>query len=364
LSPAHKRGKRTAKPAAGHAVDASVDLTRLLDIVGAFPRQTICVVGDFVLDEFISSEISRVSREAPVLILRHRRTEVYPGGAANAVSNLADLGARVLPVGVVGDDEGGRALLESFRRQRVDVSRILRVRDWVTTTKARYLAGWTHTTEQQVLRVDREPTGALPSRAQEAVERKARQVARRAGAVLVSDYGLGAATPALVRGLRAKCITLDSRFRLLEYREAGVTAATPNEPEIEAAYHERIGTDIRKLEDLGRRALRDLGLSCLVVTRGKDGMAVFENAAQERREVPPPVRHIPIYGSDAPVDVTGAGDTVIAVFTLALAAGASCLEAAHLANYAGGIVVMKRRTATLTRAEIEGALRREATAQR
>jgi rfaE bifunctional protein kinase chain/domain len=364
LSPTRKRGKRSTKPAAGPAADASVDLTRLLDIVGAFPRQTFCVVGDFVLDEFVSSEISRVSREAPVLILRHRRTELYPGGAANAVNNLADLGARVLPVGVVGDDEGGRWLLESFRRKRVDVSRILRVRDWVTTTKTRFLAGWTHTTEQQVLRVDREPAGELPSRVKEAVERKARPAARRSGAVLVSDYGLGAATPSLVRGLRAKCITLDSRFRLLEYRDAGVTAATPNEPEIEAAYHERIGPDIGKLEELGQRALHDLGLSCLVVTRGKDGMAVFESEAQERRESPPPVRHIPIYGSDAPVDVTGAGDTVIAVFALALAAGASCLEAAHLANYAGGIVVMKRRTATVTRAELESALRREATAQR
>jgi rfaE bifunctional protein kinase chain/domain len=364
LSPARKKGKRITRPAAGLAADASVDLTRLLDIVGAFPRQTICVVGDFVLDEFASSEISRVSREAPVLILRHRRTEIYPGGAANAVNNLADLGARVLPVGVVGEDEGGRWLLESFRRKRVDTSRILRVRDWVTTTKTRYLAGWTHTTEQQVLRVDREPTENLPPRIQEAIERKVRPAARGAGAVLVSDYGLGAATPSLVRSLRAKCITLDSRFRLLEYREAGVTAATPNEPEIEAAYHESIGTDIRKLEELGQRALHDLGLSCLIVTRGKDGMTVFESEAQKQREIPPPARHIPIYGSDAPVDVTGAGDTVIAVFTLALAAGASCLEAAHLANYAGGIVVMKRRTATVTRAELESALRREATAQR
>jgi rfaE bifunctional protein kinase chain/domain len=345
-------------------VDASVDLTRLLDIVGAFPRQTICVVGDFVLDEFVSSEISRVSREAPVLILRRRASELYPGGAANAVNNLADLGARALPVGVVGDDEGGSALLDCFRRKRVDASRVLRVREWVTTTKTRFLAGWTHTTEQQVLRVDREPPEPLSQSAQDAVARRARPIARRAAAVLVSDYGLGAATPSLVRELRSKCITLDSRFRLLEYRDAGVTAATPNEPELEAAYRARIGTDMGKLEELGQRALRDLGLASLVVTRGKDGMAVFEREAPGARETSPPVRHIPIFGSDAPVDVTGAGDTVIAVFTLALAAGASCLEAAHLANYAGGIVVMKRRTATVTRAELEAALRREATAQR
>jgi bifunctional ADP-heptose synthase (sugar kinase/adenylyltransferase) len=152
---------------------------------------------------------------------------------------------------------------------------------------------------------------------------------------------------------------LDSRYRLREYAAAGVTAATPNEPELEAAYQTPIGSDARKLDDLGTRALRELGVEALVVTRGKDGMAVFENASRGSQHA----RHIPIYGSDAPVDVTGAGDTVIAVFTLAVAAGASYLEAAHLANYAGGIVVMKRRTATVTRAELESILRREATAQ-
>lgn len=359
------RGKKSGK-ARKVSVDTSVDLLRLLDIVGAFPRQTIGVVGDMVLDEFVSGEISRVSREAPVLILRHRKSEAFPGGAANAVNNLAELGARVIPVGVVGDDEGGQKILEYFRRKHVDTSGIVRAKQWTTTTKTRYLAGWTHTTEQQVLRVDREPQAALPERVVAAIERKAKRVARRADAVLVSDYGLGAATPALVGTLRAKRIALDSRYRLLEYRESGVTAATPNEAEIEAAYQAPVGTDQAKLEELGERALCELGLEALLVTRGKDGMAVFEAGQSEnaRGDGNSVARHIPIYGSDEPVDVTGAGDTVIAVFTLALAAGATYLEAAHLANYAGGIVVMKRRTATVTRAELINVLRREATLQR
>jgi len=334
--------------------DATVDLTRLLDIVATFPRQAIAVVGDFVLDEFVSGEISRVSREAPVLIIRHRRTESYPGGAANAVFNLADLGARVLPVGVVGDDPAGRQLLDHFRRKHINVSGILRARDWTTATKTRYLAGWTHTTEQQVLRVDREPETEVPANLQAQIAQKARKAARGAGAVLISDYGLGAASPSLARSLHPKRMTLDSRYRLLEYRNSGITAATPNEPEIEAAYHSRVGTDVGKLDDYGQRARRDLSLEALVVTRGKDGMAIFEPNH--------PTRHLPVHGSDTPVDVTGAGDTVIAVFTLALAAGATYLEAAHLANYAGGIVVMKRRTATVTRAELEAALRHDATA--
>jgi rfaE bifunctional protein kinase chain/domain len=176
---------RKSKGSAAALAEAreSVDLTHLLDIVAAFARQTICVVGDFVLDEFVSGEISRVSREAPVLILRHRRSEAYPGGAANAVNNLADLGARVLPVGVMGADEGGRTLLEYFKRKRVDVSGILRASDWVTTTKTRYLAGWTHTTEQQVLRVDREPLCTLSEPMQTQIEVKACRMARRAETV-------------------------------------------------------------------------------------------------------------------------------------------------------------------------------------
>lgn len=345
-----------------HAAKAgapSTDFQRLLEIVGAFRKQTICVLGDFVLDEFVSGEISRVSREAPVLILRHRRTETYPGGAANAVANLADLGARVLPVGAVGDDAGGQAILDHFRRRRVDVSGIARVAEWTTNTKTRYLAGWTHTTEQQVLRVDHESRGKLPKRVKMLVEKNARGAAAKAGAVLVSDYGLGTVTPALVSELGAKIVTLDSRYRLLDFRGARVTAATPNEPELEVAYHARVGTDTRKLEELGRRALEELGLAALVVTRGKDGLAVFERRAEQGDSVSgtaATATQIPIYGSDTPVDVTGAGDTVIAVFTLALAAGATYLGAAQLANYAGGIVVMKPRTATLTRGELEAAL--------
>ena len=353
---------RTATPAAA-AKSESVDLSRLLTLVAAFPKQTICVVGDFVLDEFVTGDISRVSREAPILILRHRKTESYPGGAANAVNNLADLGAKVLAVGVVGADHGGRALLEEFRRKRVNVSGIVRSSDWVTTTKTRYLAGWTHTTEQQVLRVDREPHSAIDAGTQAHIRRKAQQAAAKAGAVLVSDYGLGAATPELVRSLKSKRITLDSRYRLLEYRGAGVTAATPNEPEIEAAHRASIGTDTARLESLGRKTLQHLGIEALVITRGKDGLAVFERNSGVNAK-PSRVHHLGIYGSDAPVDVSGAGDTVIAVFTLALAAGATYLEAAHLANYAGGIVVMKRRTATVTRAELEAALRAEATSAR
>lgn len=333
---------------------AAPDLSRLLDIVSAFSLRTIIVLGDFVVDEYVTGEISRVSREAPVLILRHKQTEFIPGGGANAANNLADLGAKVFPVGAVGDDAAGNALVEYFRRKQVDVSGIIRARGWTTTTKTRYLARWTHTSRQQVLRVDREPEMTLPPRIAEQILRKSRARIRKSDALLVSDYGAGSVTPLLLKSLRPKIAALDSRYRLLDYRGVKLTAATPNEPELEALYHSKIDNDRRTLESLGQRTLRALNLDALLVTRGKDGMVLFECAK--------PPYEIRVYGSDDAVDVTGAGDTVIAVFTLALAAGASFVEAAHLANYAGGIVVMKRGTATVTRAELESAIRGEATA--
>ncbi len=336
----------------------SADLSRLEDIVESFQKQTVVVLGDFVADRFVFGEISRVSREAPVLILRHRETELTPGGGANAANNLIDLGARVLPVGAVGDDEPGRALLEYFRRKHVDISGIVRVRDWATPMKTRYLAGWTHTTRQQVLRVDREPHAPISSAIQKSLLQKASQRVSRAKVLLASDYGFGAVTPTAIRTLRRKggvklILTLDSRYALGDFRSSGVTAATPNEAELEALYHSRIGNDASKCERLGKRALKALGLDSLLVTRGKDGMVLFERGKKPST--------ISIHGSEEAVDVTGAGDTVIAVFSLALAAGASAAEAAELSNYAAGLVVMKRGTATVQRGELLAALRSDAT---
>jgi rfaE bifunctional protein kinase chain/domain len=325
---------------------------QLLTLLDAFHEQTVLVVGDFVADEFVAGEISRVSREAPVLILRHRETHLVPGGGANAVNNLVDLGARVVPVAAIGNDEAGRALVRYFRRKRVDLSAVERVGGWTTPTKSRFLAGWTHTTGQQVLRVDREP-GPLPEAVRRRLEQNARRLVERADAILLSDYGLGVVTPALARRVlgrrRRRVVTIDSRHDLLAFAGLGISAATPNEPEIEAQYHTRIGNDVALLDRLGERARRKMGLEALVVTRGKDGMVVFDRGRKPRP--------IPIYGTDEAVDVTGAGDTVIAAFTLALAAGGGYYEAARLANYAGGIVVMKRGTATVSRTELEAAVR-------
>jgi rfaE bifunctional protein kinase chain/domain len=328
------------------------DAARLIGIVEQFPRQSILVLGDFVADEFVFGEISRVSREAPVLILRRREMQILPGGGANAVNNLADLGARVHPIATLGDDASGDALTEYFRRKQVDTAGLVRKNGWTTPAKTRFLAGWPHTAQQQVLRVDREP-GGLAGDAIEMLVRKARERLDDVSAVLISDYGYGSATPEVVCSIRgrrrwAKPATLDSRYRLHDYAGLDLTAATPNEAEIEAAHNVHIGGDASKLGAFARRTMTRLNLSALVVTRGRHGMTVFE---KERAPAP-----LAVFGSDQAVDVTGAGDTVIAAFTLALGAGATVLQAARIANYAGGIVVMKRGTATVTREELVAAI--------
>ncbi len=328
------------------------EVERLGKIIEAFPKVTITVLGDLVADEFVYGEISRVSREAPVLILKHRERTIVPGGGANAVNNLADLGVNVLPVGAIGDDEPGRLLLKAFRHKRIPVSGVLKDKSYTTVTKTRILAGMTHNTRQQVVRVDREPEQAPTRHLTRELFLAAREYLRASDALLVSDYGYGSASPALVNALnergrrRAVPLILDSRYRLLEY--SGATAATPNEPEVEAALGMRIGQDWEKVIAAGKQVMERMKLQSLLITRGRDGMVAFDHKHA-------PV-DIPIFGSDQVADVTGAGDTVIAAFSAALGAGASTEEAAQLANYAGGIVVMKRGTATVSAKELLRAL--------
>src|SRR5215468_6763712 len=185
-------------------VAQAVDLVRLAEIVEQFRGKRIVLYGDFVADEFQYGDISRVSREAPVLILKHQETRLVPGGGANATNNLAALGANVMPVGVVGRDSAGGALVEYFNELRVDTSGIVQAANWTTPTKTRFLAGWAHTTAQQVLRVDREPTAKLAEKVEKQLAAKLLAKAKSADALAVSDYGFGSATPDSVRAARRK----------------------------------------------------------------------------------------------------------------------------------------------------------------
>jgi len=325
---------------------------RLTEVVRALRGRRVLVVADLVADEFVYGRVQRISREAPVLILQYEAAEVRLGGGANAVHNIRTLGGTPHPMGVLGRDAHGLRLRAVLGRKGIPTSSIVSAAGYTTPVKSRILGGGVHSTKQQIVRIDR--SSSLPPNAPvaRAVARRLRRFKGRVDAVLVSDYGFGLVTPELVRAAVAFArrrripITVDSRFALLGFR--GMTAVTPNEPEVEAALRISIGHDRKKLESAGRTLLRRLGVKAVLVTRGGDGMALFEPGQ--------PTLHIPIHGSDQVADVTGAGDTVIAAFTLALAAGATPREASLLANYAGGIVVMKHGTATVSAVELRRAV--------
>jgi rfaE bifunctional protein kinase chain/domain len=328
---------------------------RLLSIVDDFAGVRVAVLGDLLVDEFIYGRISRVSREAPVLILEYDSTDIVPGGAGNAANNVAALGGTAVAIGIAGEDEAGRRLLEAMR-ERIDIRNIVTHRSLTTPTKTRILAGGVHSAKQQVVRVDRTPRAPVPEKVRTAIARRVSAALGRSDALIVSDYGSGLVTPALVRmaqrtlrgpGAHQPPVLVDSRYSLLKYRR--MTMCTPNESEVEALLGVRIGENSRVLERAGRTLLARTGAAGVLITRGSRGMALF---VPDR-----PTVHIAIYGSDQIADVTGAGDTVIATMTLALAAGGTAEEAAHLANYAGGLVVMKRGTATVSADELKQAIR-------
>ena len=331
--------------------EAPIDAGRLIRLVDAFAGRRVAVFGDLIADEFIYGEIGRVSREAPVLILNYDSTDILPGGAGNAANNVASLGGRPVIIGVAGRDEPGDRLVEALERG-ADVRGIVRPRGYRTPTKTRILAGGVHSAKQQVVRIDRAASGPSGEVHREAIASRLLRAAGRCDAMLISDYGSGLVSPKIIAALPANGsgvrppVFVDSRYALLRFR--GMTGCTPNESEAEALLGVRIGEDLKVLERAGRELLTRTRSRGVLITRGGRGMALFEKAR--------PTVHIPIFGSDQIADVTGAGDTVIATMTLAAAAGASFEEAARLANYAGGVVVMKRGTATVSADELRTAI--------
>jgi rfaE bifunctional protein kinase chain/domain len=320
---------------------------RLTELVRRFPGINVLVVGDVVADRFVYGEISRVSREAPVMILRYESTQTLPGGAGNAASNIAALDASVALVGLVGRDHAGRATVVELRRRGIDTSGVIGVSGHTTPTKTRILAGSMHSLRQQVIRVDHEPPLAMVDEITGRLAARVREHAESADAIIISDYNYGVAGKEVIHAVheaasrRGIPVLVDSRFRLTQF--GGFTAATPNEDELEHLAGVTLATEAAVVE-AGRRIAGALDLQALLVTRGSRGMLLFERGSEPLA--------IPIVGRAEAIDVTGAGDTVIATYALGLATGASFEEAAHLANHAGGLVVMKRGTATAGREEL------------
>jgi len=324
---------------------------QLLKLLNLFPKHKIAVVGDLIVDEFLYGRISRVSREAPVLVLEYRNLIRLPGGAANAANNLLDLGCAVTLSGIVGEDGPGNDLASMLQNKGANIRPLIRHHDFVTPVKTRILAGANHSTPQQIVRVDRQSNSQLVQIPWNILK----QSLKSADGIIVSDYGYGTINPSLFQNLRLTAeelkipLVVDSRFNMSGF--IGATAITPNITELEASTGIAIGEDAALLSKVGRRILRQQRLRSLLVTQGRFGMTLLEPLKASL--------HIPIYGTDEVADVTGAGDTVIAVYTLALACGAKPEYAARLANFAGGIVVMKRGTATVTRDELAAAVRED-----
>ncbi len=330
---------------------------RLLQLTEGMKGKLIVVYGDIVADRFIYGTPKRISREAPVLILRQYRDDILLGGAGNAMNNILSLGGLPMPVSVVGNDAEGRAVIEQLTAQGVECGGILRVDRYKTPTKVRILGGMPHSTRQQIVRYDIEDSLEITEDEANRFSWLLRDQIATCQAALISDYGYGVVTPSLAGNLtgfsKGKPVTLDSRYNLLRYPD--VTAATPNEEEAAAAAGMSLYEDDGNgdnVEFVAQTLQQGLDCEAILITRGSRGMALFERGGSA------PLM-IPVYGTDQVADVTGAGDTVIATFTLALAAGGSYAEAAKLANYAGGIVVMKMGTATVSNEELRHAIERD-----
>jgi D-glycero-beta-D-manno-heptose-7-phosphate kinase len=322
----------------------------LHEIVNRFEGRRVLVYGDLVLDRFILGAPKRISREAPVIILRFAEQWDLPGGGANALANITSLRGTAVPVAVVGDDEPGHTLLRLLTDRGVDVSAVRVLSGYATPTKVRLLAGGAGSLRHQVARYDIEDYLNEHEGWRRALRGSFAEIAPGVQAAAVSDYGYGTVTTEGVAVLRAALtegapVVADSRFSLEALH--GVDGATPNLEELrEIAGHE--------LADDGQvaaaaEALRSrLAARFVLATRGSHGLTLVQADAK-------PI-HLGVFGSDQVADVTGAGDTVLATLTLALAAGASPAAGAALANLAGGIVVMKQGTAVVTPTELHDAI--------
>lgn len=334
----------------------TISVPRVRRLLAAGARARVLVVGDVMLDQFIWGRVSRISPEAPVPVVEFERESFMPGGAANVARNLTALGAKAELFGVTGHDAGARQLLGLLGEQRVGCGGLLPVASRITTKKIRVIAH-----HQHVARVDRESREELDAKAARRLLEAAAEAVPDSDAVIVGDYGKGVVTQSLLDGLRRVCkargvwLSLDPKpVHHLDLR--GLSLVTPNRKEaFELAGVPQSPRDVPPLEDeallgVGDKLLRDLQCALLLITLGEHGLLLCQRG-QRPFHVGTMAREV--------FDVSGAGDTVIATFTLAIAAGASPVEAALLANHAAGVVVGKVGTATVTPAELAESFRRE-----
>ncbi|MCK9430320.1 MAG: D-glycero-beta-D-manno-heptose-7-phosphate kinase [Candidatus Omnitrophica bacterium] len=332
-------------------------MKNLRKIIGKFNKARILVIGDLILDEYIWGSVERISPEAPVPVLWANKRTFVPGGTANVANNIRSLGAQVSLLGVTGDDANSKILFAELKKRKINTNGIFIERKRHTTVKTRILAG-----HQQVVRVDWEHTHALPDELNAKILKYIEKNIGSFDAVIIEDYGKGVINVELLDKLvslakaRKKIITVDPKEENFQYYR-GVTAITPNRKELENAIRNlkikdnsnrfKINTDKlftdKDIDSAAQQIVRYLNLDSILVTLGEQGMKLLEKNGR--------LTHIPTQAQEV-FDVSGAGDTVISSFTLALCAGASKLEAAHIANFAAGIVVGKLGTAVINSREL------------
>lgn len=316
------------------------------NIINNFTNARVGVIGDIVADISISGRPTKLSREAPVIVVKYESESISPGGAGNTVNNISKLGAKVYPVCLIGADSSGNKLVDYFSKDKnVDINGLFVNPIDHTTTKTRILAGDIHTTKQQVIRIDKEPNYPIPAELEGKILAYINEVNNKVDVWVISDYGYNMVTDAILEKIkqfaREKVVIVDSRKRLMQFK--GVTIAVPNESEAEAASGIEINENNNVFE-IGRKLLKEMAIEALLITRGNHGMALFEKNGK--------IEDIPICGTKEVTDVTGAGDTVASILSIAYASGAAPVQAAKLSNYGAAVVVMKSGTATLTRSEL------------
>ncbi len=327
---------------------------RLRSLIQLFPGKRVLVIGDMVADEYLIGRPTRISREAPVLILELDEERIIPGGATNVGVNVRSLSAEVFLAGVVGDDLAGQKLQRSIDELQMYQDGLFIDKTRPTSTKTRIMAGSSQIVQQHIVRIDRVDTTEIGEPYKGQIIDYIQQMLPTVDAIVLSDYENGVISPTIIETCIVaaqashKIMVVDSHGSLLRFQ--GVTALTPNQPEAELTLGMTIHTQA-DLEEAGQRLLRESNVEGVLITRGSEGMSLFE--------VDKPPLHLPIYHLPSPseiVDTNGAGDTVAATFTLALTAGASMAEAAYLANAAAALVVRRLGCASNTLQELMGIL--------
>ncbi|MBI5124417.1 MAG: D-glycero-beta-D-manno-heptose-7-phosphate kinase [Candidatus Omnitrophica bacterium] len=326
------------------------DFNKLKSIISNFKNANVLVIGDLILDEFVWGDVSRISPEAPVPVVWVKRESFMPGGASNVANNLRSLGARTYLAGVIGDDEYGAILKGELEQKGIDTSGIIIDEARPTTLKTRVVAG-----HQQVVRIDKERVDGLSDKLISRIINHTKNSMNKMDAIIIEDYGKGVITPKLLKEIvplarsRKKIISVDPKEEHLKYYQ-GISLITPNNHEASKAVGFQI-EDNATLKKAGAALLKKFKCKIALITLGENGMAVFQKDK--------PMKHIPTVAQEV-FDVSGAGDTVIASYTLSLTAGADPIQAAHVSNCAAGIVVGKVGIAIVTPDELMDRIKREA----